>query len=248
MVYLLKAHPSSSARPVPPQRRRTIIIGGGLTGVSAAVHLGEHCLLLERRTSLEESNDHSHNFPLGAARSSALGVEGPGPDGERKARFLAWRPAGEAPADGDELIRDDRSKTGSLRALVPLLRGELRLGGNVVRVTPSLHLVELADGSRFVYDKLLSTVSILETATLVMHELASRISHAEFFRYWLSECDIEVADRATQSCRGDVDEIAAGKRVAALINRALAGRFQQRRRGSSFFEPRLVQATTTATP
>jgi hypothetical protein len=81
-----------------------------------------------------------------------------------------------------------------------------------------------------------------------MHELASRISHAEFFRYWLSECDIEVADRASQVSHGDVDDMAAGKRVAALIHRALAGRFQVKRRGSSFFAPRLVKATVAATP
>jgi len=192
MVYLLKTLAASPARPVPPERRRTIIIGGGPTGISAAFHLGEHSLLLERRASLEDA--------------------------------------------------------GSPRALVPLLRGELRFGANVVLVSPSLHMLELADGTRFVYDKLLSTVPMTDLADMVMHDLASRISHAEFLRFWLAEHDIEVVDRATQFCQGDVDEMAAGKRVAEYIHRALAGRFQARHRGSSFFVPRLVEATATATP
>jgi len=280
MVYLLKSFASSPARPAPPQRRRTIIIGGGPTGIAAAFHLGEHSLLLERRDSLEETHDHSRNLTLGAARSGALGAEDPGSDGqrsgtsvpERKALFIVCSTTGEAPADGNNLIHvarwqppeltpetavhpathdefaaDDRRETGSLRALVPLLRGELRLGANVVRVSPSLHMLELADGSRYVYDKLLSTVPIVELATLVMHELTSQISHAEFFRYWLSEYDIEVADHATQRCEGDIDEISAGKRVAALINRSLVTRFQPRRRGSGFSAPRLVKAAV-ATP
>jgi len=256
MVYLSKAFATSPIRPVPPQRRRTIIIGGGPTGISAAFHLGEHCLLLDRRTSLEESNDHSHNLSLGSARGGTLGFEDTAPDSQRsgsyleecKAGFLAWKPPGEATAHRDNLIRDDQHGTGSLRALVPLLRGELRLGANVVRVSPSLHMLELADGSRFVYDKLLSTVPIVDLANLVMHELASRISHAEFFSYWLSEYDIELADRVTQFSRGDVDELSAGKRIAEHISRALAGRFQAKRRGSSFFEPRLVRTPAIATP
>lgn len=275
MVYLLKSFASSAVRPAPPQRRRTIVIGGGPTGISAAFHLGEHSLLLERRDSLEDSHDHSRNLPLGATRGGALGPEDAGADGqrsgtsvtERKALFIACSTTGETPAGKDNLIHvarwqppalgpspasdefddDNRREIGSLRGLVPLLRGELRLGANVVRVSPSLHMLELADGSRFVYDKLLSTVPIVELASLVMHEMASRVSHAEFFSYWLSEYDIEVADRATQICHGDVDEIAAGKRVAALINRSLAGRFQARRRGSSFFAPRLVKGAA-ATP
>ena len=280
MVYLLKSLGSSPARPAPPQRRRTIIIGGGPTGISAAFHLGEHSLVLERRDSLEESHDHSRNLSLGAARSGSLGTEDPGADGqrpgtsvpERKTLFIVCSTTGEASADRDKLIHvarwqppllapesgttpaphdefaaDDQRETGSLRALVPLLRGELRLGANVVRVSPSLHMLELADGTRYVYDKLLSTVPIVELATLVMHELTSQISHAEFFRHWLSEYDIEVADQASQRCEGDIDGIAAGKRVAALINRSLVTRCQPRRRGSGFSTPRLVKAAL-ATP
>lgn len=273
MVYLFKTFASSPARPVPPQRRRTIVIGAGPTGISAAFHLGEHSLLLERRTALEDLHDHSYDFPMGPARGSALGLENAGADGqrqdtsiaERKALYIAcssqdlihvarWQPPAFMPggAAEDEFQPGARRQIDSLRVLVPLLRGEVRLGACVVRVSPSLHMLELADGTRFVYDKLLCTVSLSDVTSMIAHELASRISHDEFLRCWLKEFDIEVADQANQFCEGDIDEIAAGKRMAAHINRGLAHRFQPSRhskhRGSSFFEPRLVQATGTATP
>lgn len=272
MVYLLKAFASSPARPAPPQRRRTIIIGAGATGISAAFHLGEHSLLLERRAALEELHDHPHDLPLGAARGSIVGPEDAGADGqrpgtsvaERKALYIAcssqdlihvarWQPPAFSPegANRDEFAPDPRRQVGSLRVLVPLLRGELRLGACVERVSPSLHMLELADGTRFVYDKLVCTVPLAELTIMIAHELASRISHDEFLRCWLREFDIEVVDQANQFCEGDIDEISAGKRIAAHINRGLAERFQASRRskhrGSHFFEPRLVQASGTAT-
>jgi hypothetical protein len=279
MVYLLKAFARSPARPAPPQRRRTIIIGAGPTGISAAFHLGEHTLVLERRAALEETHDHPHDLPLGAARRSTLGVEGRGADrqrpgasvAERKALFIACSSTSEAAPDSSKLIHVARwqppelspepaiceeaesrhYEVGSLRALIPLLRGELLFGACVMRVSPSLHMLELADGARFIYDKLLCTVPLPDVTAMVAHELASRISHEESLRFWLKEHDVEVADRANQFSEGDIDEIAAGKRMAAHINRALAERFQARRprsRGSSFFEPRLVSGTVTATP
>lgn len=272
MVYLLKAFAQSPARPVPPQRRRTIIIGAGATGISAAFHLGQHSLLIERRDALEVTHDHSHDIPLGAARRGPVGLEDGGADSERPGASVAERKALYITCSSNELIHVARWQppqlapdpekgafesfgqrvTGSHRALLPLLRGEVHFGACVVRVSPSLHLLELADGTRYVYDKLLCTMSLAEVTVMVAHELATRISHDEFLRCWLKELDIEVADRTNQFCEGDIDEISAGKRVAALINRGLAERFQYRRipgnRGSSFFAPRLVQATATAAP
>jgi hypothetical protein len=270
MVYLLNALNSTPARPIPPQRRRTIIMGGGATAFSVAFHLGEHSLLLERRTSLEQSYDHSHTLSLGAARGSHLGPQDAGTDSQgRGTLFIACSATGEAPSGtnnlihvarweppalrpatpaSDELEYDDEREPQSLRALIPLLRGEVRLGANVVRISPSLHLLELADGSRFVYDKLLSTLPIAVLANLVMHELSSRNFNVEFLSYWLRDYDIEVADRETRLCQGEVDEMLAGKRMADHIKRALAGRFQTRHRRSSLFVPRLVQGTAIATP
>lgn len=50
-----------------------------------------------------------------------------------------------------------------------LLRGETRLGANVVRIRSSQHLLTLADGTRFVYDKLLSSIAIHKVSLCQRH-------------------------------------------------------------------------------
>jgi hypothetical protein len=140
--------------------------------------------------------------------------------------------------------QEERAEPLSLRALVPLLRGELRLGATVVRISPAQRLVELADGARFVYDKLLSTVALAALTEMVLAELPWRIRCEETLRYWLNARDIEVADSATRKCYGDVDEFAAGKRIADVIKRALADKFRTgsaaNASGQRLFEPRIV--------
>jgi glycine/D-amino acid oxidase-like deaminating enzyme len=59
MVYLLNAAFPSRWLPQSAERRRAVVIGAGLTGISAALHLGEHCLLLEQREQLEEIDENS---------------------------------------------------------------------------------------------------------------------------------------------------------------------------------------------
>lgn len=271
MLYFLNSRAGSRQPPAPPQRRRVIIIGAGLTGVSAAFHLGEHSLLLERRAALEEFHDRANDFTMGAAGVRALGTQGGGADGqrpgtsatERKALFISCSSQSETGAEHSlihverwtpptlgpsfEPAFEMREETLSVRALVPLLRGELRLGAWLVRVSPSLRLIELADGTRFIYDKLLCTLPLASMAFLVMPDLPGRVRHDESLRYWLKDHDIEMADRATQASYGDADELAAGKRVADLIADALATKFRAighpNARALRLFEPRLVQAT-----
>jgi hypothetical protein len=270
MVYLFNTVAKTPARPV-PQRRRTIIIGAGLTGIAAAYHLGEHSLLLERRAALAESHDHSFDLSLGPARSNALGHQDAveeahrsgASEAKRKTLSIAGSSVGATPPGTRDLIHvarweppellasSRRDQPTSIRALLALLRGEIVFGANVVRVSPSLRKVELADGRQFVYDKLLCTVPLAELTGMVAHELTSWISHEESLRFWLNEHDIELADSATQFREGDVDEIAAGKRVATHIHRALASRFQTRhwsRRSPGHNELRLVSSAAPATP
>ena len=238
---------SATTRPLPPQRRRAVIIGAGPTGMCTAFHLGEHSLLLEQRDSLEDSVVHADQFPLDVAEVSGV---------QRKALFITCSSRVENDADEHRLIHvarwqppefisnvDRREVCGSLsvRSLVPLLRGELRLGARVVRISPSMRLIELADGDRFVFDKLISTLSLALMAGLVTHELPCHVRHDESLRYWLSEHDVEVADRATQDYYGDLDEFAAGKRVAEQVGEALMARF----RNARLFVPRLVQKAST---
>jgi hypothetical protein len=251
-----------------PERRRALIIGAGPTGMSAAFHLGEHSLLLERRDSLEHQHDYSHDFPLGTPHGGAMGGEDAGADGdgyapaaENKAVFIScssrtqadsgehtlihverWRPPEFAPPRE----RSELSAPPSIRTLLPLLRGELRMGAHVVRVSPAARLVELADGHRYVYDKLVSTLPLAAIELLVAPDLPRYVSRDDYLRYWLSEHDIEVADRTSREQYGDLDEFAAGKRIADLVSQALAEKFgsagRSRMHGARLFEPRLVQA------
>jgi hypothetical protein len=258
----------NSARSLPPapERRRAVVIGGGRTGISAAFHLGEHCLLIERLDSLEDSHDHPHDFPLGPASRGALGIEAPAADRqrgvsspERRALFISCGSSARAGAHDQKLIHierwrppelspipvDEHSNPPSARALIPLLRAELRLGTRVVRISPSKHMLELDGGGQIIYDKLLSTLNPAVLARMVMHELPPRVRCDEILRYWLGENDVELADHATQDYFGDLDELTAGKRVADQISAALQQKFRSgsrsTARGARLFEPRLVR-------
>jgi hypothetical protein len=245
-----------------------LIIGAGPTGMSAAFHLGEHSLLLERRNSLEHFHDYSHDFPMGPAHGRAVGHENAGADGDgfaasakSKTLFISCSSQTQANTGERTLIHVARwqppefaatrksSALGappSVRTLTPLLRGELRMEAEVARVSPAAHLLELANGHRYIYDKLLSTLSLAATALLVAHDLPRHVRRDESLRYWLSEHDIELADRVTQEQYGDLDEFATGKRFADQIALALAAKFgtaRSKSRGTRLFEPRLVKAS-----
>ena len=243
-----------------------MIIGAGPTGMATSFHLGEHSLLLEQRNSLEHFHDYSHDLAMGTAHGSAVGHENTGADGRGpaasphdKALFIScsthnaaqscehtlihvarWQPPELAPPRSGHTL----SAPPSVRTLRPLLRGELRMAARVVRVTPDAHLAELADGHRFVYDKLVSTLSLAATERLVTHDLPAYLRRDESLRFWLGEHDIEVLDRTIQEYYGDLDEFAAGKRVAELIGRALAEKYGNAKRsnapGMRLFKPRLV--------
>jgi len=238
-----------------------LIIGAGPTGMSTAFHLGEHSLLLEQRNSLEHFHDYSHDLAMGTAHGGAVGGEDAGADGDgsaapkdHKALFIScsaqslihvarWRPPDLAPPTPGHTL----SAPPSVRTLRPLLRGELRMGARVVRVSPQARLAELADGHRFVYDKLVSTLPLAATERLVAHDLPGYVSRDESLRFWLGEHDIEVVDRTIQEYYGDVDEFAAGKRVAEQIDQAMAEKYATPKRsnapGRRLFEPRLVSAS-----
>ncbi|HEU4780547.1 MAG TPA: hypothetical protein VFS58_11755 [Steroidobacteraceae bacterium] len=275
MLYLLNAQSPARYRPQAAERRRAVIIGAGVTGIAAAFHLGEHCLLLERREKLEDADDHPHTLPMGTARRGTLVDEIPGAEpqragtsaAERKALFISCSSTSEATPASHTLIHlarwqppelspkpvdDEHSVPPSLQILAASLRGELRLGMQVGRVSPSRHLLELEDGSCIVYDRLLSTISLSVLAGMCMHELPERVRSNEILRCWLSEQDIEVGDPASRAGRGDIDGFAAGKRIADQMNAALTVRFgtigRTTSRGPGLFAPRLVETSVSRMP
>ena len=234
--------------------------------MSAAFHLGEHSLLLERRDSLEHLHDYPHDLPMGTAHGGIVGHEDSGADGdgftapEYKTLFISCSSRSSTDTGANTLIHVERwrapdlavSRTElhappSVRTLRPLLRGELRLGAHVVRIVPAEHLLELADGHRFVYDKLLSTLSLPATERLAEHDLPQYVRGDVSLRYWLSDHDIELADQATQDYYGDLDEFETGRRFAEQLGQAVAAKFggsgRSRTRGARLFQPRLVAAS-----
>ena len=253
----------------PPERKRALIIGAGPTGMSAAFHLGEHSLLLERQNTLERSHDYSHDFAMGPAHGGAMGNEDYRADGDgltqspslqSKRLFISCSSRAQTDTDEPTLIHVERWRPPdlasprprralftppSVRTLRPLLRGELCLGATVTRIAPAAHLLELANGHRYVYDKLVSTLTLAATEQLATRDLPGHVRRDETLRYWLSEHDVEVVDQTMQDFFGDLDEFAAGKRVADQIGQALAEKFGKARhasaRGTRLFEPRLVR-------
>jgi hypothetical protein len=128
---------------------------------------------------------------------------------------------------------------------VPLLRGELRLGARVIRIETAAHSVELSDGRKIVYDKLISGIQAVELAGLLHPPLPQRIRTHQGLLYWLAARDVELIDESTQFLFGDVNSFAAGRRVAETVKRALAQKFRPAAEaflpGAKLFEPRLVR-------
>jgi hypothetical protein len=275
---------------VAPERRRVVIIGAGAAGITAALHTGEHSVLLERREQLGvvagfQSDSQSHggaddrksSIPLGATRAGVAGAQNGGADRQRPG-VSAWerqaiaractsprgKEGGEAGENDQPVVMarwipprldpvdeasNDMDARESLQSLVPLLRGELRLGAQVMRVAPALHLVELADGRRIVYDKLVSSIESIELVGLLDPALPSRIRTHQGLMYWLAARDIELVDDSTQFVYGDMNPFAAGRRVAETVKRALAQKFRPASAdclcGERLFKPRLVPRPQT---
>jgi UDP-galactopyranose mutase len=65
-----------------------------------------------------------------------------------------------------------------MEGFLPHLSGELKLGATVTQVVPSKHLVSLADGSSYVYDKLISTMPLPLLVKLIGDEAPARVRTA----------------------------------------------------------------------
>ena len=65
-----------------------------------------------------------------------------------------------------------------MEGFLPHLTGELKLRAAVARVAPSMHLVSLADGTSYVYDKLISTMPLPVLVKLLGDEAPARVHRA----------------------------------------------------------------------
>ena len=65
-----------------------------------------------------------------------------------------------------------------MNGFLPQLRGQLRLNARVTRVLPSKHLVSLADGTSYTYEKLVATVPLPTLVDLLGEEAPTRVRRA----------------------------------------------------------------------
>jgi len=82
-----------------PERRRVVVIGAGAAGLTAALHLGEHSVLIEQRSQVGTiytghapeggSDDCKSSFALGAAGAGVAGAED-GRAGGPRTGISAW--------------------------------------------------------------------------------------------------------------------------------------------------------------
>ena len=117
-----------------------VVIGSGAASLTAALHLGEHSLLIERRSRADSlftrgqgqggSEDCSNTLPLGVARARVAGVENGGAKGQRQ-DVSAWerqaiahlRPAGTPRQD------EERCKNGEPVTLARWIPPDLQEAG-----------------------------------------------------------------------------------------------------------------------
>jgi glycosyltransferase involved in cell wall biosynthesis len=146
-----------------PEHRRTVVIGAGPAGLSTAYHLGKDCLLLEQ-----------HERVGGSCRSF-------------EERGFVFDHGGHAMASSEPYVLEMYAMLGHsgrrgmqalMNGFLPQLRGQLRLNARVTRVLPSKHMAVLADGSSYVYDKLVATVPLPVLVDLLGDEAPTRVRRA----------------------------------------------------------------------
>jgi protoporphyrinogen oxidase len=89
-----------------------------------------------------------------------------------------------------------------MNGFLPHLRGEVRLGSQVVRVVPSKHIVSLADGTTFGYEKLVSTMPLPELVRMLgeaapasVHQAAAKLRHVSVRCVNLGVARTDVTDK-----------------------------------------------------
>jgi hypothetical protein len=273
MIVAFPSRRSNAENTSAPERRRVVVIGADAAGITAAFQIGEHSLLLEKRTQVgadtrgleaQGGSDDRKRQGLSTWERREVAAACTSDNGETGGKtredcrplnalssndaggVARWIPPRLDPVD--EGTGPDSRR--SLRGLLPLLRGELRLGARVTRIVPMLHMVELADGGRIIYDKLISSIQAVDLTALLQPQLPNRIRTHQGLLYWLAARDVELVDESTQFLFGDVDAFAAGRRIAETVKRALAQKFRPETEsflhGAKLFEPRLVKTPPSA--
>ena len=134
------------------------------------------------------------------------------------------------------------------RGLIQLTSGETRLATRVTAIDVHERRIEVPTGESFVYDKLVSTLSLEMLQRLIVDATPGRLRSDESWRYWLNARDIELLDTSTRILAGDIDGQAAGKRVADSVRGAISMKFSSKsaldNRPAGLFHPRIVRSAS----
>lgn len=120
-------------------------------------------------------------------------------------------------------------------------------GSEVISIGAQEHRLTLSTGESYVYDKLVSTLRLLDMRSIITDDQPTLIQDPDGWRYWLGSHDIELLDVLTQLALGDLDGTAAGKRLATSIRCEMTAKYATKSlpsmRMPSRFRPTLVSSS-----
>jgi protoporphyrinogen oxidase/glycosyltransferase involved in cell wall biosynthesis len=163
----------------------TAIIGAGPTGLSAAYHLGHDAVLFDRNPMVGGScrSVKENGFTFDCTGNVVLSSE---PYVLELADILLgsnvrWQDRVAEVASGSH-ARFGYPARGGLQALmsafVPHIKGTIELNAEVIRISPRQRTLTLADGRRYQYDSLVSTVPLPELVAMTDEEAPEEVRQA----------------------------------------------------------------------
>jgi protoporphyrinogen oxidase/glycosyltransferase involved in cell wall biosynthesis len=163
----------------------TAIIGAGPTGLSAAYHLGHDAVLFDRNPMVGGScrSVKENGFTFDCTGNVVLSSE---PYVLELADILLgsnvrWQDRVAEVASGSH-ARFGYPARGGLQALmsafVPHIKGTIELNAEVIRISPRQRTLTLADGRRYQYDSLISTVPLPELVAMTDEEAPEEVRQA----------------------------------------------------------------------
>ena len=163
----------------------TAIIGAGPTGLSAAYHLGHDAVLFDRNQMVGGScrSVKENGFTFDRTGNVVLSNE---PYVLELADILLgsnvrWQERVAELGSGTHASFGYPSRGGLqslMSAFVPHIKGTIELNAEVVRISPKQRVLTLADGRRYQYDNVVSTIPLPELVAMAADEAPEEVRRA----------------------------------------------------------------------
>ncbi|HET9864410.1 MAG TPA: FAD-dependent oxidoreductase [Steroidobacteraceae bacterium] len=174
--------PALQALTRPTEHRRSVVVGAGPAGLSAAWHLGASCLLLEQHDKIGGSCrsfvEGGFNFDHGGRAMASADPAVHAMYARLLGENLAWHATLAEPGAPRLALPRRGGMQAVMDGFLPQLRGELRLNARVARLSASRHVAVLADGSSYRYDGLIGTLPLPMLVDLLGDEAPTRVRRA----------------------------------------------------------------------